>query len=340
MSAFCLWVSPRSVLMVDELDSLMDRKQSFFYNLFDWPTLPESRLVVIGIANSMNLPEQLHSKIQSRLGLQRVAFLPYNEKQIMKILMHRLLAEPDSHREDNRHGIGGRCSSKPSPEAGAIRDSQSEADLHRLEQVFDPDAVELCARKVASTSGDLRRALQICRRSIQVCCRELLKAVCQNSSIFPPPPRQPSLASWAAKPGRSISGGAAVDPGAAQVTMSHVDTALHELYDNGYVEWLAGASVVEQIILASIIKIMVQTGAELVDLQEVATRVQNASHLRGVDPAPSVRLVLGISQRLEQLGIVSLDWSRGNAVTWPLVCLLVQLDDVKYALRDSPHFKI
>lgn len=33
---------------------------------------------------------------------------------------------------------------------------------------FDPDAIELCARKVASVSGDVRRALQICRRASEV----------------------------------------------------------------------------------------------------------------------------------------------------------------------------
>jgi Cdc6-like AAA superfamily ATPase len=29
---------------------------------------------------------------------------------------------------------------------------------------FDPDAVELCARKVSAVSGDARRALDICRQ--------------------------------------------------------------------------------------------------------------------------------------------------------------------------------
>ena len=33
---------------------------------------------------------------------------------------------------------------------------------------FDTDAIELCARKVASVSGDVRRALQICRRSVEI----------------------------------------------------------------------------------------------------------------------------------------------------------------------------
>lgn len=34
--------------------------------------------------------------------------------------------------------------------------------------VFDDDAVELCSRKVAAVSGDVRRALNICRRAVEL----------------------------------------------------------------------------------------------------------------------------------------------------------------------------
>jgi origin recognition complex subunit 1 len=36
------------VVLVDELDLLVTRNQSLLYNIFDWPTLPHSRLIVIG----------------------------------------------------------------------------------------------------------------------------------------------------------------------------------------------------------------------------------------------------------------------------------------------------
>jgi origin recognition complex subunit 1 len=35
-------------------------------------------------------------------------------------------------------------------------------------RVFDADAVQLVARKVASLSGDARRALDICRRATEI----------------------------------------------------------------------------------------------------------------------------------------------------------------------------
>ena len=38
------------------------------YNLFDWPNRPNSKLVVIAIANTMDLPERmLMNKVASRL---------------------------------------------------------------------------------------------------------------------------------------------------------------------------------------------------------------------------------------------------------------------------------
>ena len=43
--------------------------------------------------------------------------------------------------------------------------------LNRL-KVFDQDAVQLCARKVAAVSGDVRRALQMCRRAAEICADE------------------------------------------------------------------------------------------------------------------------------------------------------------------------
>ena len=35
-------------------------------------------------------------------------------------------------------------------------------------KVFDSDAIQLAARKVAAVSGDARRALDICRRSTEI----------------------------------------------------------------------------------------------------------------------------------------------------------------------------
>ncbi|XP_034240846.1 origin recognition complex subunit 1 isoform X2 [Thrips palmi] len=117
------------VLLVDEVDMLRNRRQDVIYNLFDWPSKPNSRFIVLTIANTMDLPERLlKGRVTSRLGLTRLTFQPYSYKQLQEIVLSRL------------------------------QGSNS----------FNDDAVELVARKVAACSGDVRRALDICRRASEM----------------------------------------------------------------------------------------------------------------------------------------------------------------------------
>lgn len=64
--------SPRRtpcVVLMDELDQLVTRNQSVMYNFFNWPGLRHSRLIVLAVANTMDLPERtLSNKISSRIG--------------------------------------------------------------------------------------------------------------------------------------------------------------------------------------------------------------------------------------------------------------------------------
>uniref|UniRef100_A0A3Q4GEH5 Origin recognition complex subunit 1 n=1 Tax=Neolamprologus brichardi TaxID=32507 RepID=A0A3Q4GEH5_NEOBR len=118
------------VLLVDELDLLWTRKQNVMYNLFDWPTRRHARLVVLTIANTMDLPERiLINRVASRLGLTRMSFQPYSFKQLQEIIMSR---------------------------------------LNKL-KAFEEDALQLASRKVAALSGDARRCLDICRRATEIC---------------------------------------------------------------------------------------------------------------------------------------------------------------------------
>ncbi|XP_025275848.1 LOW QUALITY PROTEIN: origin recognition complex subunit 1 [Canis lupus dingo] len=125
-----------TVLLVDELDLLWTQKQDVMYNLFDWPTHKEARLVVLTIANTMDLPERIMmNRVSSRLGLTRMSFQPYTHSQLQQILISRL----------------------------------------KNIKAFEDDAIQLVARKVAALSGDARRCLDICRRATEICefsCRK------------------------------------------------------------------------------------------------------------------------------------------------------------------------
>lgn len=64
-----------SVVLMDELDQLLTAKQDVVYNFFNWPTMRDSQLFVIAVANRMDLPQHLAAKIKSRLGGWR--FVPW-----------------------------------------------------------------------------------------------------------------------------------------------------------------------------------------------------------------------------------------------------------------------
>ncbi|XP_073995190.1 origin recognition complex subunit 1-like isoform X2 [Rhodnius prolixus] len=117
-----------TLLLLDELDYLCNKRQDVIYNLLEWTTKHHSRLVILTIANTMDLPERtLKGKITSRMGLTRLVFQPYTYQQLQEIVMNRL----------------------------------------GKNEKFHADAVQLVARKVAAVSGDARRALDICRRAIE-----------------------------------------------------------------------------------------------------------------------------------------------------------------------------
>lgn len=57
------------MVLMDELDQLVTAKQDVIYNFFNWPTLVGSKLIVIAVANTHDLPERtMNGRVRSRLG--------------------------------------------------------------------------------------------------------------------------------------------------------------------------------------------------------------------------------------------------------------------------------
>ena len=61
-----------------QLDLLWTRKQHVLYNLFEWPTRRHARLIVLAIANTMDLPERIMMKrVSSRLVRKKRPYKPF-----------------------------------------------------------------------------------------------------------------------------------------------------------------------------------------------------------------------------------------------------------------------
>ncbi|WFD42402.1 Origin recognition complex, subunit 1 [Malassezia psittaci] len=133
------------VVLMDELDLFVTSRQDVIYNLFHWPNLSNSHLVVIAVANTMDLPERtLQPKIASRLGMTRIPFTPYTDRQLLDIVRARL--------HINEHG----------ERTGDALATQG------CERVFKIDALLFAAKRVANVSGDARRMLDVCRRVVEL----------------------------------------------------------------------------------------------------------------------------------------------------------------------------
>ncbi|KAH8556513.1 P-loop containing nucleoside triphosphate hydrolase protein [Umbelopsis sp. PMI_123] len=189
-----------TVVLMDELDLLVTKKQTVMYNFFEWPNRANSKLIVIAVANTMDLPERmLSNKVSSRLGLTRLNFQPYTHHQLYQIVESRL------------EGI----------------------------EEFEKEAVEFAARKVSAVSGDARRALDICRRAIEIVEERVKK-------------------------------GNAKAPKSRNVTIPVINEAVREMFSSPTVTFVQQCSLHQKLFLVSVLKCIQRNGLADVEFGEVA----------------------------------------------------------------------
>jgi len=116
------------VVLVDEVDVLLTNQQNELYCLFEWSSLPHSHLIIICIANLMDLETRLKPKLASRFGKSSVKFYAYKYEELSGIIQSRV------------------------------------GDL----DVFEPKAIELCCRKISLIGGDARKCLEACKRAVDL----------------------------------------------------------------------------------------------------------------------------------------------------------------------------
>lgn len=141
-------------------------------------------------------------RVTSRLGLTRLTFQPYTHKQLQEIVTKRLVGT----------------------------------------EAFNPDAVQLVARKVASVSGDARRALDICRRAAEI-------AEAEGPSTL--------------------------------VTMKHANAALEAMITQPKVQAIKRCSRLEQLILQAIVAEVERTGIEETNFSDVYRMLPSICSLDG-----------------------------------------------------------
>lgn len=262
-------LSEKVILILDELDYLVTSRQSVIYNLFEWATRGHSSLVVVGISNTMDLPERLLPRVESRLNIRRVNFLPYDRNALEAIITDRL-----GTLDAFRAGDGG---------------------------------LELCARKVASVSGDVRRALEVCRLAAQVAEREEA-ATHQAAGML-------TLRATAPR----------------HVTIAHVEEAHKQLRGSTLLLAVQSAPPQLKLMLACVVLLLERTGRSEVHATLLRGRHKDlCTKLQACDEFP----VLQIPEQNE--AIARLCASRLLEPAGGTLRLTAQPDDIKHYVREHP----
>lgn len=313
--------SPRRVpcvVLMDELDQLITKNQSVMYNFFNWPGLRHSRLIVLAVANTMDLPERtLSNKISSRLGLTRILFPGYTHEQLQEIIRSRLEHVPDN--------------------------------------IVDPDAIQFASRKVAAVSGDARRALDTCRRAVEIA--EAESAVAENPLLATP------SKSARRKEKKALESEVPVKPKprAGKVTIATIKQAINEATSSPLQQYLKALPLAAKVFLAALLARTRRSGVNecvLSDVVEEAKRLgmmaadnPNVHDFLLTDPASSASgqvskksgkalsaprvLAMGFAAaELAEAGVIGLEGGRrGERVG--KIRLGVEDEEIKLALRDD-----
>lgn len=276
------------------------------YNFFNWPNLRHSRLIVLAVANTMDLPERtLSNKISSRLGLTRITFQSYSHEQLIKIIQSRLEGVPGN--------------------------------------IVDPDAIQFASRKVAQVSGDARRALDICRRAVEIAELEAPPGL-----DLPDTPSKTPARKLAAEHKRK-------DTSAGRVTIATVQRAIREATTTPMQQYLKSLPLASKVFLATVLARIRRTGigeCMMGDVLDEAKRLGAMSQLLPVQNFLLSNIANGKGEkqqasRMLAMGNAVMDLSEGGVVLVEArkgqrtakVRLNIGEEEIRLALREDSEVR-
>lgn len=227
------------VVTLDEVDHLLELDTDLLYNIFEWSLQKSSGLILVGIANALDFTDRFLPRLKSRgLKPHLLPFLPYTAAQISAVITSKL-------------------------ETLVPAGSDVVPFIH-------PTAIMFLSKKVAAQSGDLRKALDICRRAI-----DLIEADTRDrhakmvAEITPSPSPSPSktplvdninLSSPAVRSPSKARAHAALASSLAQLTaenapratIAHMARITAAVFSNGTVQRLQNLNLQQKAVLCSL----------------------------------------------------------------------------------------
>ena len=234
------------IVILDEIDHLTS-DFDILEKLFEWALTSHSRLTLIGIANALDLTDRFLPQLKSRnLKPELLPFQPYNASQISSIITKRLqtLLPADCKVPD-------------------------------FVPFMHPAAIQLCAKKVASQTGDLRKAFSIVRRAIDLIEKESLekeeKAMASamspsksplmeniniaspNGGVLTPPFSSPLRPSESTTSTIDTVLPIVTIETAPRVSIAHIARISSTIFNNGTIQRLGGLNLQQKAVLCSLV---------------------------------------------------------------------------------------
>lgn len=233
--------SPMHLVLLDEMDTLLGGDCELLSSIFEWAMHPTSSLILIGIANALDLTDRFLPRLKLRnVKPQLLPFLPYSAEQISTIITEKLRSLLPA-------------------------ESTMAADFVPLMQ---PAAIQLSGKKIASQTGDLRKAFSLIRRAIDQVEQETLLKMSQEQSVTPtkqplgevtnPTTKPPS---WSVSPMKEKTSPTVQRSILSQLTMvsaprasiAHVARIASSIFNNSAQSRLGGLNLQQKAVLCSLV---------------------------------------------------------------------------------------
>lgn len=197
----------------------------------------------------------LWAKANMRTGLTRITFPGYTHDQLMSIIQSRLEGVPGN--------------------------------------IVHPDAVQFAARKVAAVSGDARRALDICRRAVEIAETETIVRDAEDEQDQPPTPSRSGRnkgqkgglsSNGTGEPGNKLQKRAAPGDRKGVVTIATIKQAINEATSSPLQHALRALPLVSKVFLAALLARIRRTGIGEAVLGDVIDEMKRLGLMSQLQP--------------------------------------------------------
>lgn len=154
------------VVVLDEMDYLITKDQQVLFQLFQCASTLKSlvfstKLVLIGISNALDLTDKFLPRLRSNgYTPEALQFLPYTGEQVKNVITEKLKSLIDK-----------------------------ENAVSAQVPMMHPVAIQLCCKKCAAVTGDLRKAFDICYKSIEMVERQTKEKMSLDGLTFDTAPK-------------------------------------------------------------------------------------------------------------------------------------------------------